>query len=227
VNRQRVLIAEDDPRVRRSVERALRFEGYEVTTAGDGAAALEAIDAHHPDLIVLDLRMPFVDGMTLCRRLRAGGDRTPILMLTARHEPADRVAGLDAGADDYLIKPFDLEELLARLRALLRRVNLDEPADMLRLGDLVLHPAARRAFRGDRELDLTRTEFDLLETLLVNAGLVLTRDAIYSDVWGSDFEINSNSLDVCVGYLRRKLEAAGEVRLLHTVRGIGYTLREP
>jgi two-component system response regulator MprA len=227
VNRQRVLIAEDDPRVRRSVERALRFEGYEVTTAGDGAAALEAIDAHHPDLIVLDLRMPFVDGMTLCRRLRAGGDRTPILMLTARHEPADRVAGLDAGADDYLIKPFDLEELLARLRALLRRVNPDEPADMLRLGDLVLHPAARRAFRGDRELDLTRTEFDLLETLLVNAGLVLTRDAIYSDVWGSDFEINSNSLDVCVGYLRRKLEAAGEVRLLHTVRGIGYTLREP
>ncbi len=222
---QRILIAEDDRQVARSVERALKFEGYEVVTAADGAEGLEAVEAHHPDAIILDLMMPNVDGMTMCRRLRAKGDHTPVLILTARHELTDRVAGLDAGADDYLVKPFALEELLARLRALLRRSGFAEGEEVLRVADLELHPASRTVRRGERELGLTKTEFDLLELLMFNAGIVMTRDTIYERIWGYNFETTSNSLDVYIGYLRRKTEAEGEPRLVQTVRGVGYVVR--
>jgi two-component system response regulator MprA len=222
---QRILIVEDDRRVSRSIERALKFEGYEMATAADGAEGLMSVEAFHPDAIVLDLMMPNVDGMTMCRRLRARGDQTPVLMLTARHELSDRVAGLDAGADDYLVKPFALEELLARIRALLRRSGFAEGQEVLRIADLELHPASRIARRGDRDLDLTKTEFDLLELLMFNAGIVMTRDTIYERIWGYNFETTSNSLDVYVGYLRRKTEAAGEPRLVQTVRGVGYVVR--
>ncbi len=223
----RILIAEDDEQVRRSVDRALRFEGYEVTTAADGEATLDAAGRERPDAVVLDVMMPKLDGLEVCRSLRARGDRTPVLMLTARAAVSDRVAGLDAGADDYLVKPFALEELLARLRALLRRTEPDSPAATLRFADVVVDPAARTALRGDRDLDLTKTEFDLLELLVRNAGLVMARDVIYERIWGYDFETTSNPLDVYVGYLRRKLEAGGESRILQTVRGIGYVIREP
>jgi two-component system response regulator MprA len=222
---QRILIAEDDRQVAKSVERALKFEGYEVATAADGAAGLEAVETFRPDAIILDLMMPHVDGMTMCRRLRARGDHTPVLILTARHELTDRVAGLDAGADDYLVKPFALEELLARLRALLRRSGFAEGADVLRVADLELHPASRIARRGDRDLGLTKTEFDLLELLMFNAGIVMTRDTIYERIWGYNFETTSNSLDVYIGYLRHKTEAGGEPRLVQTVRGVGYVVR--
>jgi two-component system response regulator MprA len=222
----RILVAEDDDAVRRSVERALTFEGYEVVTAENGERALIEAAKAPPDAIVLDIMMPLVDGMDVCRRLRAAGDSTPILMLTAKHELADRVAGLDAGADDYLVKPFALEELLARLRALLRRREVPADSGVLRVGDMVLDPAARTVVRGDRAVDLTKTEFDLLELLMMNAGIVLTRDTIYERIWGFDFETTSNSLDVYVGYLRRKTEAEGEARLVHTVRGVGYVARE-
>jgi len=222
----RILIAEDDEQVRRSVERALRFEGFEVSLAEDGIVALTSAVADPPDAIVLDLMMPGADGMTVCTRLRASGDRTPILMLTARHELSDRVAGLDAGADDYLVKPFALEELLARLRALLRRREPSSEAGGLTVSDLSLDPDSRIVKRGDRTVDLTKTEFDLLELLMLNAGLVLGRDVIYERIWGYDFETTSNPLDVYIGYLRRKTEEGDESRLIHTVRGVGYVVRE-
>jgi two-component system, OmpR family, response regulator MprA len=222
-----VLVAEDDRSVRESLEMALQVEGYDVEAVTNGAQALESFAAHEPDVIVLDIMMPVLDGLTVCRRLRAGGCRTPILMLTARHEVSDRVSGLDAGADDYLAKPFSLDELLARLRALLRRTSLSETDELLRVADLVLDPQRRTAQRGDTPLDLTKTEFDLLELLMLNAGIVLSRDTIYDRIWGFDFETSSRSLDVYIGYLRRKTEAGGEPRLLHTVRGVGYVVREP
>lgn len=222
----RVLIAEDDDAVRRSIERALKFEGYEVSTVENGERALVEAARAPPDAIVLDIMMPILDGMAVCRKIRAAGDSTPILMLTAKHELADRVAGLDAGADDYLVKPFALEELLARVRALLRRRELPADSGVLRIGDLSLDPAARRVRRGKRLVELTKTEFDLLELLLMNSGIVLSRDTIYDRIWGFDFETSSNSLDVYVGYLRRKTEAGGEPRLIHTVRGVGYVARQ-
>ncbi|MGQ0743952.1 MAG: response regulator transcription factor [Acidimicrobiales bacterium] len=233
-----VLVAEDDENVRRSIARVLTFEGYDVLLAADGSQALEAVARRPPDVIVLDVMMPVLDGLETCRQLRATGNRTPVLMLTARSQVPDRVAGLDAGADDYLVKPFALEELLARIRALLRRSD-PSPAvgngrgspsgdpDVLRAGDLVVDPARRQAYRGDREVDLTKTEFDLLELLTRNTGFVLTRDQIYERIWGYDFETSSKSLDVYISYLRRKLEAPGESRLIHTVRGVGYSLRPP
>ena len=221
----RVLVAEDDKSVRESLVRALTFEGYDVVTAEDGSEALMAVLDTQPDVILLDVLMPHVDGLTACRRLRERGDRTPVLMLTARHEVSDRVAGLDAGADDYLVKPFALDELLARLRALLRRTSMSGDDEILRVGDLTLDPARRQVWRGERGLELTKTEFDLLELLLFNAGIVLTREQIYERIWGFDFETSSKSLDVYISYLRRKTEEAGESRLIHTVRGVGYTAR--
>ena len=220
-----LLVAEDDEQVRRSVERALRLEGYDVITAGDGDEALRAVERYRPSAVVLDVMMPGADGLDVCRTMRAGGDRTPVLMLTARAAVSDRVAGLDAGADDYLVKPFALEELLARLRGLLRR-SVEEGGGPLRVGDLTLDPGARTVSRGDRSVELTKTEFDLLELLVRNAGLVLSRAVIYERIWGYDFETTSNPLDVYIGYLRRKLEAGGERRLVQTVRGVGYVLRE-
>jgi len=220
-----ILVAEDDRSVRDSMDRALRSEGYRVTAVADGAAALNAFEADPPDLLLADVMMPETDGLTLCRTLRSRGDRTPILIATARHLVSDRVSGLDAGADDYLVKPFDLEELLARVRALLRRTSVSDAAAVLSLDDLQLDPAARRVHRGGEELDLTKTEFDLLELLLDNSGIVLTRATIYERIWGYDFETDSKSLDVYVGYLRRKTETEGRGRLIHTVRGVGYTAR--
>ena len=222
----RVLVAEDDKSVRDSLVRALTFEGYDVVTAGDGAEALMAVVESQPDVIVLDVLMPHVDGLTACRRLRERGDRTPVLMLTARHEVSDRVAGLDAGADDYLVKPFALDELLARLRALLRRTSVTGEHGVLRSADLSLDPERREAWRGERELGLTKTEFDLLELLLANADVVVTRETIYERIWGYDFETSSKSLDVYIGYLRRKTEPDGAPRLIHTVRSVGYVLRD-
>jgi two-component system response regulator MprA len=223
----RVLLAEDDRGVRESLVRALTFEGYEVQAVPDGAQALEAVLARQPDVVVLDVMMPYVDGLTVCRQLRDRYRTLPILMLTARHEVSDRVAGLDAGADDYVVKPFALGELFARLRALLRRTSLSESTEVLRVDDLLLDPQSRRAERNGRVMDLTKTEFDLLELLMLNAGIVLSRDTIYQRIWGYDFETSSRSLDVYVGYLRTKTEAGGEPRLLHTVRGVGYVLRAP
>ena len=221
-----ILIAEDDRQVREALERILRFEGYGVVSVNDGAAALAAIDEHRPDAVILDVMMPLVDGLSACRRLRACGDRTPVLMLTARHEVKDRVAGLDAGADDYLAKPFSLDELLARLRALLRRSE-PSPDGPLTFEDLVLDIDGRQAARGDRAIELTRTEFQILELLIRNAGKVLDRATMYSEIWGYDFETSSKSLDVHTRYVRRKLEANGEPRLIQTVHGVGYVLRAP
>jgi two-component system response regulator MprA len=221
----KLLVVEDDEHVRDAVTRALRYEGYEVHTAADGNEALVHAPDIAPDAILLDVLMPGTDGLTVCRRLRERGDQTPILMLTARHEVTDRVAGLDAGADDYLVKPFALDELLARLRALLRRTSVTGESGVLRSGDLSLDPQRREAWRGTRELGLTKTEFDLLELLLAHADVVVTRETIYEQIWGYDFETSSKSLDVYIGYLRRKTEAAGEPRLIRTVRGVGYTLR--
>ena len=221
-----ILVVDDEPSVRQALQRALTFEGYSVRTADDGRAALDDLLTTPADAILLDVTMPGVDGLEVCRRLRAAGDRTPILMLTARHATADRVAGLDAGADDYLVKPFALEELLARIRALLRRFIPDAGQDeILRVGDLSLQPSTRIVKRGERLIELTRTEFSLLELLLRNAGQVMTRELIFDRVWGYDFGANSNSLEVYIGYLRRKTEADGEPRLIHTVRGVGYVLR--
>jgi len=230
--RSRVLLVEDDRSVRESLATALRLEGYDVEALADGAAALERMTAagaslDRPDALVLDLMMPNMDGLTLCRRLRGQGDQIPILMVTARHEVADRVSGLDAGADDYVVKPFALDEITARLRALLRRTSISGAEHALRVGDLELDPDGRTARRGTRALDLTKTEFDLLELLLMNAGVVLTRDVIYDRIWGYDFETRSRSLDVYIGYLRTKTEGDGEPRLVHTVRGVGYVAREP
>ena len=220
----RLLVVDDEPAVRDSLRRALALEGYDVELAVDGADALKQLALASPDGIVLDVLMPQVDGLEVCRRLRSSGDRTPVLMLTAREQVADRVAGLDAGADDYLVKPFALEELFARLRALLRRSAPDGDGT-LRFADVSLDPRTRVVRRGDREIELTRTEFSLLELFLRNPRQVLTRSLIFERVWGYDFGLTSNSLEVYVGYLRRKLEAAGEPRVIHTVRGVGYALR--
>jgi two-component system response regulator MprA len=226
----RVLVVDDDQSVRDSLARSLRFEGYDVGLAADGVEALEAIAAGSPDAVILDVMMPRMDGVEACRRLRASGDTTPVLLLTARDGVGDRVAGLDAGADDYLVKPFALEELLARLRALLRRSQVaggpGEASGVLGYADLTLDPATRDVRRGARHLQLTRTEFALLEAFLTNPRQVLSRSQLFDRVWGYDFGTTSNSLDVYIGYLRRKLEAGGEPRLLHTVRGVGYVLRE-
>ena len=222
----RILIAEDDRAVREALDRALRLEGYEVLEAPDGSEALAALERTRVDAIVLDILMPYVDGLSVCRTLRSRGDRTPVLMLTARHEVGDRVAGLDAGADDYLTKPFALTELLARLRALLRRTRPETESGVLRYRDLELDGLSRRARRGGRLIDLTKTEYDLLELLISNAGIVLNRDLIYREIWDIDFETSSNSLDVYIGYLRRKLEDGGAPRLIQTVRGVGYVLRD-
>jgi two-component system response regulator MprA len=222
-----LVIAEDDRAVRESVTRALELEGDAVTAVADGAAALDTASGDDVDLLVLDLGMPHVDGLTVCRRLRSQGSRLPILVLTARTEVADRVSGLDAGADDYLPKPFSLDELLARLRALLRRANPEDDgeAQTLRAGDVTVDEAARRAWRGERELELTKTEFDLLQLLVRNADVVLSHTTIYDRIWGYDFGPESKALAVYIGYLRRKTEEAGEPRLIQTVRGVGYTLR--
>jgi two-component system response regulator MprA len=222
----RVLVAEDDRSVRESLVLALSVEGYDVEAVPDGEQALGAVAREVPDVIVLDVMMPVLDGLTVCRRLRTQRCETPILMLTARHEVSDRVSGLDAGADDYLPKPFSLDELLARLRALLRRTSVSGADEQLRVADLTLDPQRRTASRDGRPLELTKTEFDLLELLMLNAGIVLGRDTIYDRIWGFDFETGSRSLDVYIGYLRRKTEADGEPRLVHTVRGVGYVVRE-
>jgi two-component system response regulator MprA len=221
----RILVVDDERAVREALERALRLEGYEVEVAGDGQQALLSIAARSVDAIVLDILMPVMDGIETCRALRRMGNRTPVLMLTARHDVDDRVAGLDAGADDYLVKPFALEELLARLRAILRRTVGDEGS--LAFADLTLDPGTHEVRRGDRLIELTRTEFLLLELFMRNPRQVLTRDVIFDRVWGYDFGPSSNSLEVYVGYLRRKTETDGEPRLIQTVRGVGYALREP
>jgi two-component system, OmpR family, response regulator MprA len=219
----RILVVDDEPQLRRALERALKLEGYDVALAADGEQALAALADEHPDAIVLDVLMPKLDGLEVCRRMRAAGDRTPVLVLTARDAVSDRVDGLDAGADDYLVKPFALEELLARLRALLRRGAGDGP---LAYADLTLDPATREVRRGQREIELTKTEFALLEILLRHPRVVLTRSQILEAVWGYDFGPSSNSLEVYIGYLRRKTEEGGEPRLIQTARGVGYALRE-
>jgi len=221
-----VLVVDDEPAVRESLRRALELEGYTVELAEDGETALEKLaGAAEPDAVILDILMPGIDGLEVCRRIRASGNHVPVLMLTARTEVDSRVAGLDAGADDYLSKPFALAELLARLRALLRRAGSD-PGDKLRFADLELDPGTREVTRGDDLIDLTRTEFSLLELFLRNPRQVLTRSIIFERVWGFDFGPTSNSLDVYIGYLRRKTEVGGRPRLIHTVRGVGYALRE-
>lgn len=229
----RILVVDDDKAVRDSLRRSLAFNGYQVELAEDGQVALDKMVDSRPDALVLDVMMPRLDGLEVCRRLRSAGDALPILVLTARDAVSDRVAGLDAGADDYLPKPFALEELLARLRALLRRRTPEEIADAaagrtkaLEFADLSLDPDTRDVRRGERAISLTRTEFSLLELLLAHPRRVLTRGQILEQVWGYDFPTSGNALEVYVGYLRRKTEAEGEPRLIHTVRGVGYVLRE-
>ncbi|MFD8755256.1 response regulator transcription factor [Kitasatospora sp. NPDC059577] len=228
-----VLIAEDDRAIRDSLVRALMLEGYRVRIATNGTQTLAVLAEQRPDVLLLDVMMPEPDGLEVCRRLRAAGDRTPVLMLTARVEVPDRIAGLDAGADDYLVKPFDVHELFARLRALLRR---HEPTpttggppvvEVLTVADLRIEPPARRAWRDGEELELSRTEFDLLELLTRHAGAVLDQATLYERIWGYDFGPGSKNLAVFIGYLRRKLDRPGMLPLIHTVRGVGYTLREP
>ncbi|HLB23120.1 MAG TPA: response regulator transcription factor [Dehalococcoidia bacterium] len=221
----RVLVVDDDPGIGDSLERALRREGYDVGLAQDGEAALRCVAERAPDAIILDVAMPRLDGLSVCRRLRSDGNHVPILVLTARHSLGDRVAGLDAGADDYVVKPFALEELLARLRALLRRAAPANGSDALALGGLELDPRARTVTRAGHAIELTRTEYELLELFLRNQGQVLTRELIFDRVWGYDFGNTSNSLDVYIGYLRRKTELEGLPRLIHTVRGVGYVAR--
>ncbi len=222
----RILVVDDEPAVQQALTRALTLERYEVALAGDGADALRALGVESYDVVILDVSMPVLDGLEVCRKVRADGDRTPVLMLTAREQIDDRVAGLDAGADDYLIKPFALRELMARVRALLRRGEDAEEEQQLRFADLSLDRVAHEAWRGERPLSLTRTEFLLLELFLRHPRQVLTRSIIFEEVWGYDFGATSNSLGVYMGYLRRKTEAADEPRLLHTVRGVGYVLRD-
>jgi two-component system response regulator MprA len=221
----RILVVDDEPSVREALERVLRLDGFEVALAEDGVQAVRQVSAGSPDAVVLDVLMPRLDGLEVCRRLRDVGNRTPVLMLTARDTIGDRVAGLEAGADDYLVKPFALEELLARLRALLRRTGWEGERRVLAYDDLVLDPVAHEVRRGERPIELTRTEFLLLELFLHHPRQVLTRSVIFDRVWGYDFGPASNSLEVYVGYLRRKTEAGAEPRLLHTVRGVGYVLR--
>ena len=220
-----IVLAEDDPSVRAAVQRVLELEGYSVVAVNDGRAALDIIIAKPPHAAVLDVMMPFADGLTVCRELRHRGNRTPILLLTARHEVGDRVAGLDAGADDYLVKPFAVDELLARVRALLRRNEPTSSGAILTLENLELDANRREVRRGDRVVELTKTEFDLLHILLEQQGIVLTREYLYEHIWGMNFETNSKSLDVYIGYLRRKIELDGESKLLHTVRGVGYVVK--
>ncbi|MEV4427328.1 response regulator transcription factor [Streptomyces sp. R-07] len=229
---ERILIVDDEPAVREALRRSLAFEGYATKVAVDGLDALAAMESYAPDLVVLDIQMPRMDGLTAARRIRAAGSTVPILMLTARDTVGDRVTGLDAGADDYLVKPFELDELFARIRALLRRssyasASAAAPAedDVLAFEDLRMNLATREVTRGGRTVELTRTEFTLLEMFLAHPRQVLTREQILKAVWGFDFEPSSNSLDVYVMYLRRKTEAGGEPRLVHTVRGVGYALR--
>jgi two-component system response regulator MprA len=224
----RILVVDDDRAVRESLRRSLTFNGYTVLTAGDGVEALEKINADRPEAVVLDVMMPRLDGLEVCRRLRSTGDDLPILVLTARDSVSERVAGLDAGADDYLPKPFALEELLARLRALMRRASAEPLPDSeaMTFEDLTMDPVTRDVTRGERSISLTRTEFALLEMLMANPRRVLTRSRILEEVWGYDFPTSGNALEVYVGYLRRKTEAEGESRLIHTVRGVGYVLRE-
>ncbi len=223
----RVLVVDDEPAVRRALERALRLDSYDVLLAGDGEEALDAIARDPVDAVVLDVMMPRLDGLEVCRRMRTAGDKTPILMLTARDAIDDRVQGLDVGADDYLVKPFALRELQARLRALLRRAGDGaEGTEILTFGDLSLDPVAHEVRRGDRLIELSKTEFLLLELFLRHPRQVLTRSTIFENVWGYDFGPTSNALGVYMGYLRRKTEAGGEPRLLHTVRGVGYVLRD-
>ena len=226
----RILVVDDEPAVRDALRRALQLEGYEVELAGDGLEALDrlsgnGVDAAGVDAVLLDVSMPRLDGLEACRRLRKEGHSLPVLMLTARDEVSDRVAGLDAGADDYVVKPFALEELLARLRALLRRAAPAD-GDVLRFADIELDPATREVRRGGDSIELTRTEFSLLELFLLNPRQVLTRSIIFERVWGYDFGFGSNSLDVYIGYLRRKTEQGGKPRLIQTIRGVGYALRE-
>jgi two-component system response regulator MprA len=222
----RALVVDDEPAVREALERALRYDGFAVELAADGQQAIRCLASGRPDVVLLDVLMPLIDGLEVCRRMRHAGDRTPVLMLTARDAVGDRVAGLEAGADDYLPKPFALEELLARLRALLRRSGWQDDRRPLCFADLQLDPVIHEVQRGARPIELTRTEYLLLELFLHHPRQVLTREVIFDRVWGYDFGPASNSLEVYVGYLRRKTEAAGEPRLLHTVRGVGYVLKE-
>jgi two-component system, OmpR family, response regulator MprA len=224
----RILVVDDEPALQNALSRALTLERYDVAQAVDGREALERLGASTYDAVILDISMPYVDGLEVCRRMREGGNKTPVLMLTAREQVDDRVAGLDAGADDYLVKPFALRELSARVRALLRRAGEeDQPDGVLAFEDLRLDRLAHEAWRGERMLQLTRTEFLLLEMFLRHPRQVLTRSAIFEHVWGYDFGATSNSLGVYMGYLRRKTEIGDEPRLLHTVRGVGYVLRSP
>jgi two-component system, OmpR family, response regulator MprA len=222
----KILVVDDERAVRDSLRRALELQGYEVTLASDGAEALAQLEANgQTDAVLLDILMPGIDGLEVCRRIRRSGSSVPVLMLTARDAVGDRVAGLDAGADDYVVKPFALEELLARVRALLRRAS-HAGDGVLRFADLELDTGTREVRRGREKIELTRTEFNLLELFLLNPRQVLTRSIIFERVWGYDFGFASNSLDVYIGYLRRKTEAGGKPRLIHTVRGVGYALRE-
>jgi two-component system response regulator MprA len=224
----KILVVDDERAVRESLRRALELEGYEIELAADGQEALQSLEANgdgQPDAVILDVLMPVVDGLEVCRRIRRSGNRVPVLMLTARDEIENRVAGLDAGADDYVTKPFALEELVARVRALLRRTSVGED-ELLRFADLELDPGTREVRRGGDSIELTRTEFALLELFMTNPRQVLTRSIIFERVWGYDFGFASNSLDVYIGYLRRKTEAGGKPRLIQTVRGVGYALRE-
>lgn len=228
----KILVVDDEQAVRESLKRSLRFNGYDVEQAEDGEKALEAIAMHRPDVVILDVMMPKLDGLGVCRILRERGDYTPVLMLTARDDVADRVSGLDAGADDYLPKPFALEELMARLRSLLRRTR-EKPSSedsieqaTMQFDDLTLNTETREVFRGERPITLTRTEFALLLLLMKNARRVLSRQQILEEVWGYDFPTSGNALEVYIGYLRKKTEVEGESRLIHTVRGVGYVMRE-
>lgn len=220
-----IVIAEDDQSVRNALQKILELEGFNVVAVKDGVAALETILLAKPSAAVIDVMMPFTDGLSVCRELRHRKNRTPILLLTARAEVGDRVAGLDAGADDYLVKPFSVDELLARVRALVRRNYTSESSAILVLADLTLNPISREVTRGDRQIELTKTEFELLQLLLEQTGVVLSREYLYEHIWGFDFETNSKSLDVYIGYLRRKIENGDEIKLLHTVRGVGYVLK--